>query len=111
VPIFAYQCPDCGHTFDALQKVGAEALSECPNCSGRGLRKLLSAPNFHLKGKGWRKSEAGQKDGPPAKRPRFTHTFDSPTPHSDHHDHGHSHDHAHDHGHSHGKKGADDHKH
>jgi len=101
LPIFAYQCPDCGHSFDALQKVGEEALSECPNCCSHGLRKLLSAPNFHLKGKGWRKTDAAEKNKKPVKRPRFAHTFDSPIAHGDHHDHGHSH----------GDKSTDEHKH
>jgi putative FmdB family regulatory protein len=111
MPIFAYHCPDCGHDFDALQKVGAETLTECPNCCSHGLRKLLSAPNFHLKGKGWRKTE--EKNKPPAKRPRFAHTFDSPVPHADHHthDHDHPHDHAHGAGHSHKNDGNDGHKH
>jgi putative FmdB family regulatory protein len=95
LPIFAYECTACGHTFDALQKIDAEALSACPSCNARALRKLLSAPNFHLKGKGWRKTDADQKSQKPARRPRFAHTFDSPVPHGDHHDHGHSHDHAH----------------
>jgi putative FmdB family regulatory protein len=109
VPIFAYQCPDCGHTFDALQKVGAEALFECPNCSGHDLKKLLSAPNFHLKGKGWRKTDDAERNKKPAARPRFAHTFDSPVPHADHH--GHSHGHGHDHSHSHDDKKTDGHKH
>jgi putative FmdB family regulatory protein len=110
LPIYAYQCDDCGRGFDALQKVGAEALTECPNCAGHGLRKLLSAPNFHLKGKGWRKTDDAERNAKPAQRPRFTHTFDSPVAHADHGD---SHSHSHDHGHTHdhGDKGKDDHKH
>lgn len=84
MPIFAYRCPDCAHTFDALQKSGAEPLTECPVCRGHGLHKLLSAPNFHLKGKGWRKTDADEKSRKPVKRPRFAHTFDSPVPHADH---------------------------
>jgi len=105
LPIFAYQCPDCGHSFDALQKVGAEALSQCPDCSGHGLRKPLSAPNLNVKGTGWRKADADEKNKKPVKRPRFAHTFDSPVPHADHHDHSHGH------GHSNSNKRTDDHKH
>ena len=57
MPIFAYQCCACGHQFDELQKLGAAALIDCPECGKPELRKLLSAPNFQLKGGGWRNSE------------------------------------------------------
>ncbi|MDH3510603.1 MAG: zinc ribbon domain-containing protein [Gammaproteobacteria bacterium] len=89
MPIFAYKCDACGHEFDVLQKLGADAPDECPECRSAQLRKLLSAPNFHLKGKGWRKNRDAESK-PPAKRPRFAHTLDSATPHAEHHDHQHS---------------------
>jgi putative FmdB family regulatory protein len=104
MPIFDYQCRSCGHTFDELQKLADAPLVNCPACGAPELHKLLSAPNFHLKGGGWR----GSEDPKPKKKPRFAHTFDSPVPHADHYagssdaGHGGSHDHGHDHGHSHG---------
>ena len=104
MPIFAYKCDACDKTFDVLQKVGAAALTKCQECGSPELRKLLSAPNFHLKGKGWRKNR-DKENKPPPKRPRFAHTLDSATPHAEHHDHNHSHDPGRDskdkHGHSH----------
>ncbi len=105
MPIFAYRCDECGHALDILQKLGAEPLADCPECGQPTLTKLLSAPAFHLKGKGWRNSDDTPKK--PNVRPKATHTFDSPTPHAEHsHDHGgHSHDHGgHSHGHKHGHK-------
>jgi putative FmdB family regulatory protein len=104
VPIFAYKCDACGHTFDVLQKMGADALSECPDCSDSGLRKLLSAPNFHLKGRGWRKN-LDKENKPPVAQPRFAHTLDSATPHAEHHHHDHSHEAGH------GSKGKHNHEH
>ena len=53
MPIYEYQCNDCGHIFDALQKISDDALKDCPDCGKPELRKLLSAPNFRLKGGGW----------------------------------------------------------
>ena len=53
MPIFDYECRNCGHVFDVLQKMSDDPLSECPECGQPDLRKLLSAPNFHLKGSGW----------------------------------------------------------
>jgi putative FmdB family regulatory protein len=112
MPIFDYSCQACGHTFDILQKLGADALTECPACSEQQLKKLLSAPAFHLKGKGWKNSDDAPKK--PDVRPKFTHTLDSPVAHAEHshagpgkpasHSHDRAHDRAHDHGHSHGKE-------
>ena len=53
MPIYEYACKQCGHTFDALQKMSDEPLRDCPDCGEPELRKLVSAPNFRLKGGGW----------------------------------------------------------
>jgi len=110
MPIFAYRCESCGHRLDELQKLTDEPLKDCPACGEPSLQKLLSAPNFHLKGGGWR----GSEEPKPKKRPKYMHTFDSPVPHGDHvdngHDHGHSHDHGHDQGHKHDHGKGHDHK-
>jgi putative FmdB family regulatory protein len=53
MPIYEYACESCGHIFDVLQKMNADPLVECPECGEPRLKKLLSAPNFRLKGGGW----------------------------------------------------------
>jgi putative FmdB family regulatory protein len=53
MPIYAYVCTECGHEFDALQKISDDPLTECPACGKPGLRKRLTAPAFKLKGTGW----------------------------------------------------------
>jgi len=53
MPIYEYACESCGHIFDVLQKMGADLLQDCPECGKPELKKLLSAPNFRLKGGGW----------------------------------------------------------
>ena len=53
MPIYEYECKGCGHVFDALQKLSEDPLTDCPACGEAQLRKLLSAPNFRLKGGGW----------------------------------------------------------
>jgi putative FmdB family regulatory protein len=94
MPIFDYHCDSCGHTFDVLQKLGADALVDCPECGEPQLKKMLSAPAFHLKGKGWRNSDDAPKK--PDVRPKFAHTLDSPVPHAEHtHDKSHGHSHSH----------------
>ncbi|MCP4300903.1 MAG: zinc ribbon domain-containing protein [Gammaproteobacteria bacterium] len=53
MPIYEYACTNCEHAFDELQKISEAALVHCPKCGEPSLRKLLSAPKFRLKGKGW----------------------------------------------------------
>lgn len=53
MPIYEYACQKCGHALDALQKMNDEPLVECPECGEPALKKLISAPNFRLKGGGW----------------------------------------------------------
>lgn len=53
MPIYEYKCSDCGHLMDALQGVNDSPLTDCPACSGKNLKRLISAPNFRLSGDGW----------------------------------------------------------
>ena len=53
MPIYEYACKKCDHTLDALQKMSAEPLVDCPECGEPALKRLLSAPRFRLKGQGW----------------------------------------------------------
>ncbi len=53
MPIYEYQCNDCGHQLEALQKVSEDPLKDCPACGKPGLRRLVSAAGFRLKGSGW----------------------------------------------------------
>ncbi len=52
MPIYEYECADCGHIEEALQKISDKPLSTCGHCSGK-LHKLISQSTFHLKGSGW----------------------------------------------------------
>ncbi len=107
MPIYDYQCQSCGHTFDVLQRMSEDLLKDCPECGKAELKKLVSTPKIHFKGKGWNATK--WKEQPPQAR-SVKHRFDSATPHEEH-DHGHSHGHSHDHGsHSHGEHSHGDDK-
>jgi putative FmdB family regulatory protein len=53
MPIYEYRCDACGHEFEAMQKMSANPLSDCPGCGKSELKKLISAAGFRLKGGGW----------------------------------------------------------
>lgn len=60
MPIYEYACRGCGHEFDALQKVSDAALRKCPECGALKLQRLVSAPQFRLKGAGWYETDFKQ---------------------------------------------------
>jgi putative FmdB family regulatory protein len=53
MPIYEYQCDECGHHLEALQKISDKPLRECPECGRHTLKRLMSAPLFRLAGSGW----------------------------------------------------------
>jgi len=53
MPIYEYQCQNCGHELEALQKVSDALLLDCPECGQSELKKKISAAAFRLKGGGW----------------------------------------------------------
>ena len=53
MPIYAYECCDCGHSKDVLQKLSDKPLEVCPECGKKGFARKLTAAGFVLKGSGW----------------------------------------------------------
>ncbi len=53
MPFYEYQCKNCGHELEAMQKVSDPPMKKCPHCGKSQLQRLMSAPVFRLKGGGW----------------------------------------------------------
>jgi len=53
MPFYEYQCKQCGHAMEAMQKIHDAPLKKCPECGKSALQRLMSAPVFRLKGAGW----------------------------------------------------------
>ena len=53
MPFYEYQCRQCAHELEVLQKISDKPLRKCPECGKSALTKLVSAPIFRLKGAGW----------------------------------------------------------
>src|ERR1700690_3299630 len=53
MPFYEYQCKQCGHHMEAMQKIHDTPLKKCPECGKPALQRLMSAPVFRLKGAGW----------------------------------------------------------
>ncbi|MCP3922372.1 MAG: zinc ribbon domain-containing protein [Desulfobacterales bacterium] len=52
MPIYEYECSDCGVVIEAVQKISDKPLTDCEKCDGK-LKKIMSQSTFHLKGGGW----------------------------------------------------------
>jgi putative FmdB family regulatory protein len=57
VPTYTYACTECSNRFDAVQSFSDDALTTCPQCSGR-LRKLFGAVGVVFKGRGFYRTDS-----------------------------------------------------
>jgi putative FmdB family regulatory protein len=57
VPTYQYQCTECGSALEVIQSFSDDALTECPECSGR-LRKVFNAVGVVFKGSGFYRTDS-----------------------------------------------------
>jgi putative FmdB family regulatory protein len=62
MPTYQYACTDCGHAFEQFQSFSDDALTVCPECSGK-LRKLFTAVGVVFKGSGFYRTDSRDKNG------------------------------------------------
>ena len=63
MPIYEYECLNCGKRTELLQRMNDAPLAACPNCGGE-VKKLISSPAVQFKGTGWYVTDyAGKKGG------------------------------------------------
>jgi putative FmdB family regulatory protein len=65
MPIYEYECRQCQHRKEVLQKMSDAPLKECDQCQTPSMKKLISSAGFRLKGSGWYETDfktSGQKN-------------------------------------------------
>jgi len=62
MPIYAFECAECGHAFDRLQKLSDPDPETCPSCGRPAVKRQVTAPSFRLAGGGWYETDF-KKDG------------------------------------------------
>ena len=60
MPIYEYECTQCGQIEEIIQRLAEKPLTACKHCSGK-LQKLISQSTFHLKGTGWYVTDYAKK--------------------------------------------------
>lgn len=78
MPLYEYECTQCGCRVEVIQKVSDPPQKKCKKCGGV-LKKLVSSSAIQFKGSGWYitdypnksspQEEAKRKDKAPAKEP------------------------------------------
>ncbi|GBE00403.1 zinc ribbon domain protein [bacterium BMS3Abin07] len=64
MPIYEYRCLKCNKKQEFFQRFSDDPITTCPVCGG-GMKKLVSANSFVLKGSGWYVTDYGtRKDKP-----------------------------------------------
>jgi putative FmdB family regulatory protein len=59
MPIYEYKCAK-GHTFDVIQRMSDDALTECQEC-GAPAERVLHPVAIHFKGSGFHNTDYGKK--------------------------------------------------
>lgn len=67
MPNYEFECVSCGAIMELFMKMSDKNPTTCTECGGGPVKKLISAPNFHLKGGGW---YADGYDGKSNKKPK-----------------------------------------
>lgn len=52
MPIYEYECENCGTRFERFQSIRDEPIRQCPECSG-AVHKVLYPAGIIFKGSGW----------------------------------------------------------
>src|SRR5262245_24922768 len=65
MPLYEYQCQDCDHRFEVIQKFSDPPVEKCPKCGGP-VRKLMSSPAIQFRGSGWYVPDRPRKDSTPS---------------------------------------------
>lgn len=53
MPTYDYKCLDCGHSFEAFQKINDASLEICPRCKGKLKRLIGAGGGLIFKGSGF----------------------------------------------------------
>ncbi len=66
MPLYEYQCEQCGQKFEVIQKFADEPVSTHEGCGGK-VNRLLSAPALQFKGSGWYVNDYAKGSGSSSK--------------------------------------------
>jgi len=60
MPLYEYECKQCHHRFERIQKFSDRHVKKCPQCGGP-VEQTISAPAVQFKGSGWYVTDYAKK--------------------------------------------------
>ncbi len=66
MPTYEYRCEHCDKTFDYVQSIHSDPLTECPTC-GNPVRKVFGNVGIVFKGSGFYKNDSRSEGSPKSK--------------------------------------------
>ena len=63
MPIYEYECKQCGSRFEKMQPVTAAPLTECVNCGQGPIKRLFHPVGVIFKGSGWYITDSRKSGG------------------------------------------------
>lgn len=90
MPIYEYECKDCGKRFEKMQPITSEPLKECLYCGKPHVRRVFQPVGVIFKGSGWyindsrpKKSGSDGEAGKPAQSEKSETSGEKPSDNSD----------------------------
>jgi|SRR5436190_2653742 len=65
MPIYEYECNNCGKRFEKLQSITADPLTECLICGSGPIRRVLQPVGVIFKGSGWYSTDSKKSSSKP----------------------------------------------
>jgi putative FmdB family regulatory protein len=65
LPLYEYECTECGKHIEKIQKFSDSPLTKCDKCGGK-LERLISSPAIQFKGTGWYVTDYAHKSAVPS---------------------------------------------
>ena len=62
MPLYEYQCDECGCRYERIERVSVAKAGSCSACGGE-TRRLIGAPALQFKGSGWYVTDYGKGNG------------------------------------------------
>ena len=63
MPLYEYECENCGDLFEVIQKFSDDPLTVHEKCGGK-VHRILSAPALQFKGSGWYVNDYAKSSNP-----------------------------------------------
>jgi putative FmdB family regulatory protein len=58
MPLYSYECSNCGVQFDKLQKFSDKPIKRCPECNKNTAKRVIQPAGIIFKGSGWYKTDS-----------------------------------------------------